>query len=254
MSFLLVSKHLDEARECISNGTFTTAVECCTSALKLDTANADAYVMRAAIYLQLGELGAAAEDASRALAHGGEDFSCLECFRIRAAARYQLGQWAAAIADCNLILETDSDDADVLSMRGFAKGQILDTKGALVDCLKAVALNPRDSGAWRVCGGAHLEFGKFQEAIKDFSECIRIDPRDTRAKLLLEMAQSKLSPQSTQKSPGAASKGVNSFASLASLEIGLGGLDFMDDIERDTDDEDIADHETTAKPTTRSKL
>lgn len=233
-----MSKHLENARASIERGDTVGAEKSCTLALRSDSSNAEAYHLRAVVRLQLGEFVYAAQDATQALNNGD---SSTRVFRVRATARYQQNQWAAAIEDCNIVLEADPDDADVWSMRGFARGQILDTQGALEDCSRAILLNPKDGGAWRVCGAAKLELGDVQGGISDLSESVRLNPKDARATMLLEMAESQVSPRPILESESEGKASGNMVSVLSGMDNSLGGLEaLMDDLRAREEHDTIA--------------
>lgn len=228
-----MAKNINKAVECRLALDFVGAIELCTQALRIDRCNSEAYGLRAALQLEMSEFALAAQDASRALEYGGP---ALGPFRIRAMARYHREQWVAAIEDCDAVLELDQEDSDVWCMRGFAKGQILDTKGALEDSSQALHLNPSDAGALRVRGAAQLELGDLSGAIADLREALCLNPEDQRGMVLLAMAESKAAPEGLLETAEGAEFG-NTIANLASLDSSLGGLDFMDGIQRDAQSE-----------------
>src|SRR5207244_3425359 len=56
----------------------------------------------------------------------------------------------------------------------FDKG---DYAQAISDYNSAIALDPRNSGAWNYRGMAHANRAAYEQAIADYSEALRLDPR-----------------------------------------------------------------------------
>ena len=67
---------------------------------------------------------------------------------------------AAYVTRCWLKIERDNDN-----------------EGALVDCSKAIEIDPNSKWAYDNRGWAHMRLGSFDTAIDDFTEALRIDPK-----------------------------------------------------------------------------
>ena len=63
---------------------------------------------------------------------------------------------------------------------------------AISDYDEAIRLDPKDAIAYNNRGLAKSELGKYLEAISDYDEAIRLDPKDAAARTNREHAQREL--------------------------------------------------------------
>ena len=75
----------------------------------------------------------------------------------------------------------DSQNVRLYTLRGIAKFELADKKGALADYKRAIAFNPTDAAALNGRGVAKSELGDKQGALADFNRAIAIDAEYYRA-------------------------------------------------------------------------
>jgi len=74
-----------------------------------------------------------------------------------------------------LILTASSE---ALTLRGFAWKRKGDKDRALADFTEAIRLNPKEALAWRVRGATWASKADYAKALADYSESIRVDPEN----------------------------------------------------------------------------
>ncbi len=86
-----------------------------------------------------------------------------------------------ALADCDIALRLDPDDALAHGVRGAARAAVQNYSGALTDFSDVIRLKPKDPDAYRDRGVARMSNRDFDGALADFTEAIRLDPASVPA-------------------------------------------------------------------------
>lgn len=136
------------ARACRGQGDDTNAVAMLTKAICMKDDYDEAYLLRGDIYLSLGELDKAAEDAAYLNTHAdtNEDVLLL-CARIKVAEE----DYRSAIDICGKIIEHNPFCAAAFRERGYAKGLSGDNEGSEQDKRMADEIEPeKDNNRRRI--------------------------------------------------------------------------------------------------------
>ena len=99
-------------------------------------------------------------------------------YYLRGFAKAEQEQYDAAIADYNEAIRLNSDDASVYYQRGRAKAEQEQYDAAIADYNEAIRLNSDDASAYHQRGRAKAELRQYDAAIADYDEAIRLNPND----------------------------------------------------------------------------
>lgn len=91
------------------------------------------------------------------------------------------GLKSAALDHVNNLLAVDANDVSALTDRGHLLQLLGDSQGAIRDLSKAAKLLPESGVIYRYRGRAYGQMGSNAQALQDFEEALRLDPRDWRA-------------------------------------------------------------------------
>lgn len=96
----------------------------------------------------------------------------------RALAYHKLGENANAIEDYTIVLNLDPTDFEAWYNRGLAYYDAQDTKKAFFDSKKAISLNPEYEKAYNTIGLCYFSWGKYEEAIENYTLGLAINKSD----------------------------------------------------------------------------
>ncbi|HEX5051377.1 MAG TPA: tetratricopeptide repeat protein [Planctomycetota bacterium] len=85
-------------------------------------------------------------------------------------------KWAEAIALLDQVLARDPRSSHLFWLRAYAKGQLDDAEGAVVDASKAIELDPKNERAYIERGRQHHALKHYAAAIADFDRGIELAP------------------------------------------------------------------------------
>ncbi len=152
-------------------------------AISIDEAYPEAHSTRGMVLQARGQLDKAMADYDRAVEIAPNNQS----YRLRRGlGRLAQQAWAQAIADFSEALRLQPDYAKAYICRGEARSETGDLAGARADLDQAIRLmaGPGDDilgFARRVRGDISLKQKDYRRAIDDYSEAIRLDPKDAEA-------------------------------------------------------------------------
>ena len=163
----------------VDAGNAGAAVADLTAAIELSPDKAAAYSARGAIYLKQEEFRDGLVDLDRALTIAPDDEDTL---RARAFAWDSLGNYPAAIADYSTLL-TLTGDPSYRYFRGFAYLRHDEDDATLADFQAIItSASPMLSGwGYRGRGQLHEKRGELAAAIGDYTAALAADPDDDRA-------------------------------------------------------------------------
>ncbi len=105
-----------------------------------------------------------------------------EYFFNRAQDKFELTEYEEAILDYDKALElSPTEICLVYSMRGNAKRNLGDFKGAISDQNKALDFDPLYADGYFNRGSAKYKMEDFSGAIEDYTQVIKINPKDSDA-------------------------------------------------------------------------
>ena len=94
---------------------------------------------------------------------------------------YSKGKYDRAVAQYDIALETDSQNANIYIKRGNAyKKQGINSK-AIADYSKALEIDPQNVEAYMSRGEAYKMRNEYDKAIADYSKALEIDPQNVEA-------------------------------------------------------------------------
>ncbi len=149
------------------------AIADASRAIELDPAFVKAWSERAFARNYKGDFGGAEADATRAIEM--EPGRAL-LWSLRGATRLREGDIAGALADTSRSLELDPSSAETWDHHGIALGQGGDLEGQIADDTKALALAPKLAVAWGNRGNARGRRGDAQGEIADQTMALGLDP------------------------------------------------------------------------------
>ncbi len=138
--------------------------------VRMQGANANAYIWRALAFLLLGRAEDSLRDLTRALEINGQSaWGRL----VHGLALIELGRAPDAISAFNDVVK----DSPHLVLAWFALAAARAAAGdhaqAIADITKVVELRPDDAEAWMVRGDYHTAIGDFAAAVRDFEEAMK---------------------------------------------------------------------------------
>jgi tetratricopeptide (TPR) repeat protein len=95
---------------------------------------------------------------------------------IRGNAKIELEDYRGAIADYNKSIEIDPNDSETFRNRGNAKIELEDYRGAIADFNKAIQIDPNNTNAHKNRGYAKYRLQDYRGAITDYTKVIAITP------------------------------------------------------------------------------
>lgn len=151
-----------------------------TAGIKLDPKNAGLFSGRGQVYQLLRKPALAVADLSRAIELEGPDdlFAGLD-FVMRAHLYEELGKLDLAVRDWDVLVKRKPDDASYYQSRGKIYGKLGKYDQAIKDYNKALALEPKGSGAtegYYLRALAHAQKGDSKKAIQDLTKAVQLDP------------------------------------------------------------------------------
>jgi tetratricopeptide (TPR) repeat protein len=177
-----VAAYVGRAQIRLQSGDLDGAVTDATAAARLDTGHrkgaALAHVRRGDTRRTMNNLGGADEDYSRAIEF---DESCVNAYAGRSAVRKDRGDLEGAVADAAAAARLSPAHNAVAAALYTDRGcQYLGKKEydqALADFNEAIRLGPAPVKAYLDRGYVHMEKGNLQQAHADCSEAIRLNPK-----------------------------------------------------------------------------
>ena len=182
-------------------GDYDKAIVDYDEAIQLDPENATAYNNRSFVYYERGDYDKAIADCDKAIRLAPEDAIA---YLNRGFAYHEKGEYDRAIADYdkaikldleNVYLEDAINGLEAAELSAYLEDAILEDaiaynnrqKGeydkVIVDCDKAIELDPENITAYLKRGLAYSKKGEYDKAITDYDEVIRLDSEDAIAYL-----------------------------------------------------------------------
>ena len=153
---------------------YNSAVRHYTEAIKLKTDFSAAYISRALVYRDKGELDKALHDFDRAIALNPEHPGA---YNNRGLAYRRKGELGKALHDFDRAIALNPEYVEAYNDRGLTYDDKGELDKALHDFDRAIALNPEHPGAYNNRGLAYRRKGELGKALHDFDRAIALNPK-----------------------------------------------------------------------------
>jgi tetratricopeptide (TPR) repeat protein len=141
-------------------------------ALELDRGDAPYWQARAGYEIAQHELAAAESDLDRAIELRDRPYLRYQ----RGAVRCERGELAGALADFDLAIAAQPDNAQFYLERSVARAAAGRADDALDDALRMIALSPQRAESFYARGVARIALGRAEDAVEDFTLVIEQRP------------------------------------------------------------------------------
>jgi tetratricopeptide (TPR) repeat protein len=152
------------------------SIRSCSTLIKKNPRDGDAYASRGIAYYTKGEYDRAIADYTRSIEINPKDAIT---YSNRGRAYNDKGEYDRAIADYTRSIEINPKDAIVYNNRGDAYRGKGDNDRAIADFNRAIEINPKDWDAYNNRGIAYDAKHETDRAIADYTRSIEINPKGT---------------------------------------------------------------------------
>ncbi|XP_019406671.1 PREDICTED: tetratricopeptide repeat protein 6 [Crocodylus porosus] len=159
-----------------SKGRYSKAILNCNEAIRIHPKSVRAYLYRGTLKYHNKTYKNSIEDLTKAI---DLDKTCILAYFNRAICYHHIKDFRKALKDYGILLLSESSKEIVLKVlvnRGLLYMELEDYSNALED-FKEVTLNsPDDSTIYQVIGMCYNRLQQFEEAVKSFTQVLKIDP------------------------------------------------------------------------------
>jgi len=127
-----------------------------------------------------------------------------------------------AIASYTSAIDLDPNNAIYYSNRAAAYAKLKDNKNSILDCEKALRIDPQYSKAYGRMGFAHFNDGNYEKAVAAYENALSLDPANQPYQAQLDLARGKLNEKlgNNAANPGGAAGGApNASNPLAGMDL-----------------------------------
>lgn len=169
------STHYKKGVEKYQSGDYINALVEFDKAATIDPENAEIFFIRGLVKMELGDNQSAIEDFDQAI---NFKKSMISAYLKRGHAKANIGDHRAAIEDFKQVVLLDRKNIDALMNMGHSKYLLSDYAGAIEDFTQAIQGSMANNfEAYYKRGLAYNEYGKYQDAIKDFNKVVDLYPK-----------------------------------------------------------------------------
>jgi len=154
------------------------AIDDINRAIRLDPNDADAYLLRGAMYYNKGDNDRTIADCTEAIRL---DPNFARAYVSRGLTYARKGDYDRAIADYTQAIRIDPNNARSYRNRGLAYDIKDDMDKAIADYTQVIRLAPNFAGTYNRRGSAYANKQDYNRAIADYTEAIRLDPNNVGA-------------------------------------------------------------------------
>jgi tetratricopeptide (TPR) repeat protein len=181
----LARDHVQRGRILNQRGRYEEAVQAFTAAAKAWPEYTRTYLYRAEVLLRLERYEDAIGSLEEYEKKGGK--ARVEVYQARARALTRLHRHAEAVQAYSLALAQRPKDSALYAARGWEQLASHALEPALRDFERATVLDPKNADAFNGCGQARATLGRYQEAVADAEQALRLGPET--ASLLADAAR-----------------------------------------------------------------
>ena len=191
-------EHANKGVKLAQTGAYEEAIVEFTTAIKISPNDARIYNDRGRVYHRMNRFPEAIEDFSKAIEIAPKDYAG---YSERGAVQVSQNQMEAALADLNKALELKPDDAQTLRFRAAAYRGLKQYDLAIQDFTAVLSkTDPNSSDQARLAaadlfakrGYIYNLAQRYENAINDFKEALRLNPNDIDTPQRLQYAESML--------------------------------------------------------------
>lgn len=156
-------------------------------AIKANPAVADYYIWRGRSLLEVEETRQGMNDLNKAIAL---DPKKSEAFYLRARAHYELGNYQFSLRDYSTafnLVKTPIEKAEILRLRARMHAALKKYELSIADLSLSLQFN-RDPVAFTLRANQYANVGKYNEAVKDYTDAIAKSTVDDKGKLYSQRA------------------------------------------------------------------
>lgn len=179
---------LKSGREKVAAKEYSAALAEADKALALEPKNADALLLRATIFYEMGDIEKAWFAVNQAI---GPSWP-VEAQFLRGRVFRARGQPKSAITDFDAILKKDPGYAPAYRERGLAKAQMLNPRGALPDLDKAIETDPKDPVSYAERARLRTQLRDLEGGEADLRKALDLNPKYAQAYVLRAIARREL--------------------------------------------------------------
>jgi len=162
----------DKGEQLIEKHQFKEALAFYNSKLKDHANDAEAYTAKAEALIGLGKFEQAVDAATAALKIAEDE----EAYCQRAFAYIELEKPSLALLDCSKALSLNPKSSEAYRIRGEVEAEQDQYKKALEDCSIALKLDPKNADAFRVRATVCVALEEYERALSDCQKAIALDP------------------------------------------------------------------------------
>jgi tetratricopeptide (TPR) repeat protein len=153
-------------------GNFDKAIDELSQAIRLDTSNVVAYVMRGRVYVNLKLYSEAIKDLNKAIAKGESNS---EVYLYRAQIHFLMDDYASAFADYSQSIEY-TPNTEAYAGKGEVYFQMNQLREAIACYTKAIELFPENHKAYFARSKAYSMQSMYENALSDVDEALKLEP------------------------------------------------------------------------------
>ncbi|KYO37236.1 tetratricopeptide repeat protein 6 isoform B [Alligator mississippiensis] len=159
-----------------SKGRYSKAILNCNEAIRIHPKSVRAYLYRGTLKYHNKTYKNSIEDLTKAI---DLDKTCILAYFNRAICYHHIKDFRKALKDYGILLLSESSKEIVLKVlvnRGLLYMELEDYSNALEDFKEVTLGSPDDSTIYQVIGMCYNRLQQFEEAVKSFTQVLKIDP------------------------------------------------------------------------------
>ncbi|XP_025057227.1 tetratricopeptide repeat protein 6 [Alligator sinensis] len=159
-----------------SKGRYSKAILNCNEAIRIHPKSVRAYLYRGTLKYHNKTYKNSIEDLTKAV---DLDKTCILAYFNRAICYHHIKDFRKALKDYGILLLSESSKETVLKVlvnRGLLYMELEDYSNALEDFKEVTLGSPDDSTIYQVIGMCYNRLQQFEEAVKSFTQVLKIDP------------------------------------------------------------------------------
>jgi len=162
----------DRANVLINKNDFNGAISNLSAAIRLNPKDPTPYEFRACCYFEIGDVNDSVTDLTKAI----QLHPSFTAYLNRGNDYYFMRDYAKAMADLDQSINLCSTNDIAYKTRAAIHGHWDEYELAIKDWSQGLKLNPKDPSALVFRGQAYVNVGRFDDALNDYHDAVRMDP------------------------------------------------------------------------------